>query len=142
MPLYRTCERCGATFRTWPKEIRKGWGRFCGLDCKAAVLREESFLKFVPDAPADVCWLWTGNVRSDGYGAFGARGRRTHNGAHVYAWERANGRLRPDGLQVCHSCDTPLCVNPAHLFLGTPLANMQDKVQKGRHRWGYAPPKH
>jgi len=50
---------------------------------------------------------------------------------HRYAWAVANGPI-PDGMCVCHRCDVRLCVNPAHMFIGTQADNMRDMVQKGR----------
>lgn len=82
----------------------------------------------------DECWEWTacrgtdpyGNIR---YGFFGFRGKNQL--AHRIAWVIANGDI-PEGMQVLHKCDNPGCCNPAHLFLGTPADNMQDKCNKGR----------
>ncbi|MGW7598161.1 HNH endonuclease [Streptomyces antimycoticus] len=63
---------------------------------------------------------------------------RTHSvRAHRYSWEMANGPI-PESLHVLHHCDTPLCVRPDHLFLGTALENARDKVAKGRMRRGDA----
>lgn len=83
------------------------------------------------------CWLWTANTTKDRkgnkrYGLLGA-GRRGEGMlfAHRVSWELHFGEI-PEGLLVLHSCDTPPCVNPAHLFLGTQTDNMQDMAAKGR----------
>lgn len=88
------------------------------------------------------CWLWLGWVNAKGYGRMYARG--TNVGAHRFAWSAVNGSI-PAGLYVCHKCDTPSCVNPAHLFLGTPTDNNHDMVAKKRQgnikkaicKWGH-----
>lgn len=86
------------------------------------------------------CWLWTGDRSSGGYGRYripgarspGAKGR-TYTFAHRFAWTAFNGPI-PEGQWVLHRCDTPLCVNPDHLFLGDNDANVADMHAKGRAR--------
>ncbi len=74
------------------------------------------------------CWLWTGTISSTGYGDFHWPGGTK---AHRFAYSLTFGPI-PDGLLVCHSCDVTLCVNPAHLFLGTHKDNSRDMTAKGR----------
>jgi hypothetical protein len=69
----------------------------------------------------------------DGYGAFTVDGKKYK--AHRLAFELATG-ADPTGLLVCHHCDTPSCVNPDHLFLGTQADNLRDMTQKERHQFG------
>lgn len=76
------------------------------------------------------CWLWTAAKRHKGYGAFNVRGENFK--AHRLAWELTYGPI-PKGMHVCHRCDTPSCVNPTHLFLGTNQDNVADMFQKGRN---------
>ncbi len=79
------------------------------------------------------CWLWTAakvsNRGGSMYGWFDGRG------AHRVSWEIANGPI-PIGIEVLHHCDNPLCVRPAHLFLGTQSDNLLDCVSKGRMGMG------
>ena len=79
------------------------------------------------------CWLWTGAKNHQGYGRvqLGRRGEGVIR-AHRLAWQLANGDSIPSGMFVCHTCDTPSCVRPSHLWLGTRLDNMRDCARKGR----------
>lgn len=85
----------------------------------------ESFLAKVDQSGS--CWLWKGWVkdRRKPYGVF------RYKYAHRVAYELFVGKI-PDGLLVCHHCDVPRCVKPAHLFLGTNQDNIRDAERKGR----------
>lgn len=74
------------------------------------------------------CWLWTGPC-AGGYGSIKRNG--VHVATHRLVWEWAYGSI-PDGILVCHACDTPRCVRPDHLFLGTDTDNQRDAWAKGR----------
>lgn len=80
------------------------------------------------------CWIWTASRFSNGYGQFAAlvgyKRQRTLL-AHRVAYALSHGPV-PVGAHILHSCDTPACVNPAHLSAGDHLANMRDASAKGR----------
>ncbi|QIB36543.1 HNH endonuclease [Ancylobacter pratisalsi] len=77
------------------------------------------------------CWLWKGARCSNGYGHISApRPLRTTWKAHRVSYLLNKGD--PIGWCVCHRCDVPMCVNPAHLFLGTVKDNTADMLAKGR----------
>jgi hypothetical protein len=79
------------------------------------------------------CWVWTGTLRLDGYGHF--KMKRKLYGAHRFFWMLRHGEI-PKGLCVMHLCDRPLCVNPAHLRIGTSAENTADRHAKGRSASG------
>lgn len=81
------------------------------------------------------CRIWMGHVHDDGYGRVRYRVKRKASWirAHRLAYLCWRGAIA-DGLHVLHSCDTPLCINPSHLWLGTNGDNIQDGIRKGRIR--------
>lgn len=96
-----------------------------------SVFKTERFWSKV--AIGDGCWLWLRARFDDGYGAFRFDNRQYR--AHRFAWLETRGSL-PSDMLVLHHCDTPLCVRPDHLFLGTPADNMADRDRKGRQARG------
>lgn len=84
----------------------------------------------------DDCWLWTGRKKRHNYPSFTYATNSKTAGAHRLALA-LTGTCLPDKDQyACHKCDNPPCVNPNHLFWGTALDNVTDRVEKGRsHKW-------
>jgi len=117
---------CSKHYQRWSKT---------GLTDLIAPSMTERFWKKA-DKSGD-CWLWTGSKMSSGYGSFNFYGNVQL--AHRVSWILKYGPI-PIGYDfhgtcVLHKCDTKLCVNPDHLFLGTNADNVADMLAKGRAWW-------
>jgi len=109
--------------------------------CKTFLIFVEEFIKqmdkdqfiALTEKQENGCWYWTGRLDKQEYG------QTKHNNkqisAHRLSWILFRGEI-PHPMHVCHHCDTPKCVNPDHLFLGTHRDNMQDALKKGRLKFG------
>src|SRR3990167_6559441 len=81
---------------------------------------------------SESCWRWTGIKTKMGYGYLYIRGEKSMR-AHRVSYQIHYGEF-DSNLLVCHHCDTPYCVRPDHLFLGTCRDNLDDMRRKGRMR--------
>jgi hypothetical protein len=140
----KSCAHCA---RVFAKDTRNTWAywakaKYCSQSCAGAAHSAESALKRPPMREAffshvkiqDGCWPWLAALDKDGYGIFSYE-RKTYR-AHVISLKldgRPTTKERPFG---CHTCDNPVCVNPCHLYPGTPMDNVQDAVSRDRHMRG------
>lgn len=142
------CPECGSTFDRdkshYDCTTSRGGLVYCSASCATKVnarnregMTEEKFWSRVDKTPGKGpngdCWIWTGAMDVHCYGLVGwkALNGLRHSKSHRVAYQLTVGII-PDGLYLCHACDNPSCVNPAHLTPGTQLDNMKDASIKGR----------
>jgi hypothetical protein len=120
-----TCPKCGKTGRKGSITTHARW---CGVDWR------ELFWQKVDKNGPNGCWVWTASRKEKGYGQY-LLGKKMHR-AHRLAWTLMGRELPARPLELAHSCDNRLCVNPDHLFVATHDENMADCKAKGRHVFG------
>lgn len=88
-------------------------------------------------AGPDACWPWLGQITPDGYAVAWFRDLHRQVAVHRHALETRLGRPIEPGLWGLHTCHNRRCVNPDHVYEGTPADNGRDKAVAGRSRNSY-----
>lgn len=96
---------------------------------------QDYILQRITVDPGRGCWLWEGQIAKNGYGQFRRLKHESWRKAHRESYLAFHGELSESDC-VLHHCDTPACVNPAHLYKGTQKQNVADMVSRGRARNG------
>ena len=135
--IEKICMQCNKKFMALLHHHKRGYGKFCSRSCTTKLTNKNSVVdphkRFLEKIKINECWEWLGCKNSDNYGFFKIGKKMI--GAHRFSYEHYYGQI-PDGMCVLHKCDNPSCVNPSHLFIGTPKDNSIDRKQKDR---GYRP---
>lgn len=126
------CPVCGVAFMRKPSVKSRCCSRAC-LAMYNGVPIEDRLVKY-SFATGSGCIVWTGAKRV-GYGTTKIGGKNVF--VHRLMYERTFGKI-PPGLNVCHACDNPPCINPQHLFLGSHQDNVKDRDMKKRQVKGVA----
>lgn len=144
MPIVVVCKNCRKDFtpRYRAPGSRDKPQEWCSMPCviawkgSPAGTAERFWAKVDKSAGVAGCWLWLAKKDKDGYGSFsvGPKGANFPVRAHRFAYEMVNPPL--GSMNGCHTCDTPACVNPAHIFPGTAKDNVRDMIAKGRKPTG------
>jgi hypothetical protein len=134
----KTCIQCGKVFEKpsgWSKGAWESVSR-CSQACRTAALTGRIYKpllarleEHVSPEPNTGCWFWMGAVNTYGY-PHSYMGGKCYM-MHRVSYEAHKGPI-PKGLLACHHCDTPLCINPDHIFIGTEADNSADCARKGR----------
>lgn len=143
--MIKCCINCNKDF-ILPDNNRSSIRQFCSKKCSSGYrtqLNNEEYLiyahfRFIQNVNIDTpnmkdCWEWIGSTLK-GYGTLWYRNKATL--AARYSYIAHYGVSLNSKMLVCHTCDNPICVNPAHLFLGFSKDNTQDCIQKGRFHPG------
>lgn len=135
--MTRKCLLCKKIFQPSLQAVKNGKGYYCSSSCSVTFKNKENvfkwqdrFHKTVDKQGGNKCWIWLGSKDKDGYGRFYTKLLNTSR-AHKVSYILHFGNVK-NGMIICHTCDIPSCVNPKHLYSGTPNDNAQDKINRGR----------